>query len=257
MKWFKLAVGLTDRKEEEKEQLNFLEEKVEPFTKWQKELPKDLWIAISKFLTRMELNSLFRTCKDLNLNSEKSIWRAKCVQLWRHKIVNPEFVEMAKGRYGNPKEALQLALIDGARTRITQEEMQGITWHIIYRPELFNMLLVDQEVEDAEDAKSVVEPYFKFGKTRQRKLLANGRIAATGDVPESILVVESMKHWRWQLGERYSEQYLEYSSPNQGFPPCLVSRRPNWGWAMQSQMVLWLSYPPGEKAMELAEQDLE
>jgi len=256
MKWLKLAVGIADD-EENKELLNFSVEKLEPCTKWQKELPKDIWIAISKFLTRQELNSLFLTCRDLNLSREKSIWRSKCVQVWRNKIVKPEFIDMAKGRNGHPKEALQLSLVEGARTRITQEEMQQTTWHIIYRPELLNMLLADQKEEDAEDAKSIVEPYFKFGKTRQRKLLANGKIAATGDVPESRLVVEAMKNWRWQLTENYSEQYLWYSSPLQNFPPCLVSRRPNWGWALQSSMVLWLSFPPGEKAIELAEQDLE
>lgn len=252
-----MAVGLVDTKEEEKEQLSLSDdEKLEPFTRWQNELPRDLWIAISKFLTRTELTSLYRTCKELNLSNEKSIWRAKCVQLWRNKIVKSEFIQMAKGRNGNPKEALRLSLLDGARTRITLEEMQSITWHVIYRPELFNLLL-DQEGDGAEEQKADVEPYFKFKKTRQRKLLPDGRIAPTGDVPESIIVQGSMKYWRWTIAERYTEQYLAYNTPTQGFPPCLVSRRPNWGWSLQSSMVLWLSFPPGEKAVELAEQDLE
>jgi hypothetical protein len=255
MEWFKQFMGQADEKKEENE-LNLSEEKLEPFTRWQKELPRDLWLAISKFLTRAELANLFRTCRQLNLSREKSIWRAKCVQLWKHKIVNPKFIEMAKGRNGSPKEALQLSLIDGARTKITQEEMQSITWHVIYRPELLSMLS-NLEESEAEEQKLELEPYFKFGKTRQRKLLPDGQIAATGDVPESILVVENMKHWRWQLVERYPDQYLLYSSPNQRFPTCIVSRQPNWGWAMQSSMVLWLSFDPGEKALELAEQDLE
>jgi len=259
MPLLKNVVGIASSNEEESQESKqlFIEEKNEPVVRWQKDLPRDLWIAISEFLTFKEFGSFFLTCKELNMSREKSLWRAKCVQLWRHKLVKPEFVLLAKGRDGKPREAFQRSRAEGLRTIITLEEIHDTTWHIIYRPELFDRFLAPREGNVDQKEKSALEPYFKYGKTRQRKLLPYGRIVTTGEVPESVFIVESMKQWRWQLVEKGTEQYLVYTSPIQSFPPCRVSRMPNWGWAMQSVIVLWLSFPPGEKALELAERDLE
>jgi len=226
----------------------------QPQIRWEKRLPTDIWLSIAKFISLKDLSSFFRTCKDLNFNRNRTVWRAKCVEVWRENVSTPEYILMAKGWRGNPKEALRLSFLDGARTSIIKEEMHNITWYIFHNPDLYNRLFKTPKKAVVKERSELIRD-FKYVRSRKRKLLPDGRVG----MPSNSTKVNSMRNWTWELQERLNngitEQYFVYSS-NHEFPNCRVIRLPNWGWAMKGSVALWLSFDPSEEP-KLAEHDLE
>jgi len=235
-------------------QLEFYEDMSEQQIRWEKRLPRDVWFSIAKFISLKDLSNLFVTCRDLNFNRNRSVWRAKCLEVWRENVITPEFILMAKGWRGNPKEALRLSFLDGVRTKITKWELHNTTWFILHRPDLYNRLFKTPDKIEVKERSDLIRD-FKYVRTRRRKLLEDGRVVAPGDNTNGA---HSMRSWSWELQERENEgiieQYFVYSSIHE-FPSCRVIRLPNWGWAMKSSVALWLSFDPGEKPM-LRERDL-
>jgi len=222
--------------------------------RWEKRLPRDIWLSIAKFISVTDLSSFFRTCKSLNFNRTKTVWRAKCVEVWRENIVTPEFILLAKGINGNPKEALRLSFLDGTRRMITTDDLCNTTWNILHNVEKYNLLFKTKD-KAVVKGRSELHRDFKHARIRRRRLLPDGHIGIPGDKPK----VNSMRRWRWKIQERqngrFLEQYFVYSGHDE-FPHCRVIRLSNWGWAMKSSIALWLSFHPGEKP-ELLEQDFE
>jgi len=231
------------------------EEKLEPQIRWEKRLPRDVWVSIAKFISLKDLSSFFRTCKDLNFNRSRTVWRAKCLDVWRENVTTPDFILMAKGWRGNPKEALRLSFLEGVQTKITKDEMQSITWHILHRSNLYDRLFKTPNKVEVKERSELVRD-FKYIRTRRRKLLADGRVVSPGENGKG----NTMRNWSWELqirqNEGKEEQFFVYSNVLHEFPNCRVTRLPNWGWAMKSSVALWLSFDPGE-IPTLRERDLE
>lgn len=161
------------------------------------------------------------------LSNDEGLWKKACEQQWKEKV----YVPAAKER--NLSWKLRYLKADKDRTRVvlSTKELSSMTWRFRFK-------------RTAGAWWAAVDPYWMHGKDEskmmRRRFTADGRMIA--DEPDPLMDAGEAMQWRMLANGQIQVE---------DFPPLKIKRRPDWGFTLENQWVLFIAdLPPADHFLD-------
>jgi hypothetical protein len=161
------------------------------------------------------------------LSNDEDLWKKVCEEQWKGKV----YVPAAKERNLSWKVRYLKADKDRTRVVLSTKELSSITWRFRFK-------------RTAGAWWAAVDPYWMHGKDEskmmRRRFTADGRMIA--DEPDPLMDAGEAMQWRMLANGQIQVE---------DFPPLKIKRRPDWGFTLENQWVLFIAdLPPSDHFLD-------